>query len=292
MKNALPVLIVTGLSGAGKSTALNVLEDLRFYCVDGLPASLLPKMVDLFGGDTSRRHRGLALGIDARNIDISEEWREAREYLDSFSIKPQVIFLEARSSELMRRYAETRRLHPLETKSRGLEQALELETELLSQVRDQADVVIDTSDFSIHDLRRTLQEKWKNFSKGHFGLRVHLVSFGFKYGVPLETDLVFDLRFLPNPHFDKALKPLSGKQKKIAAYVLDNEMGTEFLTRFTDFLAYLLPLYLREGRYRLTIGLGCTGGRHRSVAVTEAVYKALRARGYETFLEHRHLDLG
>jgi RNase adapter protein RapZ len=289
---SLPVLILTGQSGAGKSTALNVFEDLRFYCVDGLPASLLPTLVDLFGTDKARRYRGLALGIDARQSDFLQEWRQAMEFLHSRAFCPQIIFLEARTAELMRRYATTRRLHPLESQETGLEQAIESESEILDTVRREADIVIDTSEFTIHDLRRVLQEQWMTFGKGSCGLRVHLITFGFKYGVPLEADLVFDLRFLPNPHFESSLRPFSGKDPRIASYVLGNEIGEPFLHRFTDFLAYLLPLYLKEGRYRLSIGLGCTGGRHRSVAVAEAVLGTLKELGYEVSLEHRHLELG
>jgi RNase adapter protein RapZ len=287
-----PVLILTGQSGAGKSTALNVFEDLRFYCVDGLPASLLPTLVDLFGTDKSSRYRGLALGIDARQSDFLVEWQQAVEFMQQRSMRPRVIFLEARTAELVRRYATTRRLHPLESQGTGLEQAIELESEILDTIRKEADIVIDTSEFSIHDLRRVLQEQWTNFGKGDYGLRVHLISFGFKYGVPREADLVFDLRFLPNPHFESELRPLSGKEPRIASYVLDNDVGRIFLERFTEFLTFLLPLYLKEGRYRLAIALGCTGGRHRSVSVTEAVLAALKKQGYEVFVEHRHLELG
>jgi RNase adapter protein RapZ len=269
-----------------------VFEDMRFYCVDGLPASLLPTLVDLFGEDKARRYRGLALGIDARQADFLEEWQQAMNYLRSMSHSPRVIFLEAKTHELVRRYSTTRRLHPLESQDAGLEHAIEMESEILASVRKEADIVIDTSEFSIHDLRRVLQEQWTTFAKGGYGLRVHLISFGFKYGVPLEADLVFDLRFLPNPHFESDLRPLSGKEPRIASYVLANEIGGPFLQRFTEFLAFLLPLYLKEGRYRLTIGLGCTGGRHRSVSVAEAVLSALRELGYEVFLEHRHLELG
>jgi RNase adapter protein RapZ len=288
----LPVLILTGQSGAGKSTALNVFEDLRFYCVDGLPASLLPILVDLFGTDKASRYRGLALGIDARQTDFLVEWQQAIEFMRSRSLRPRIIFLEARTAELVRRYATTRRLHPLESQGTGLEQAIEMESEILDSVRREADVVIDTSEFSIHDLRRVLTQQWTTFIKGDFGLRVHLISFGFKYGVPREADLMFDLRFLPNPHFESELRPLSGKEPRIASFVLENDIGGPFLERFTGFLSFLLPLYLKEGRYRLTIALGCTGGRHRSVSVAEAVLAALRQQGYDVFLEHRHLELG
>lgn len=287
-----PVVILTGLSGAGKSTALHVFEDLRFYCVDGLPASLLPKLADLFGAEKARRYRGLALGIDIRQSDFISGWQDSLTELASVNIAPQIIFLEAQASVLMRRYATTRRLHPLESHELGLEQALDTERKLLAPVRQSAHLVIDTSDYSIHDLRRVLQEKWSFLERDSGGLRVHLISFGYKYGVPLEADLVFDLRFLPNPYFDKSLKELSGKDERVSDFVLNNETGTEFLQKYLDFLLFVLPLYAREGRYRLSLALGCTGGRHRSVSVAEAVLAELQARGYDVFLEHRHLDLG
>lgn len=292
MKNHIPVIIVTGLSGAGKSTALHVLEDLNFFCVDGLPASMVTKLVSLFLQENPRGYRGLALGMDIRQADFLKEWKETLGWLHKKGIQPQVIFFKANNEVLIRRYATTRRPHPLESSNIGLEQALENERSLLEQMQQDADLVVDTSEFSIHDLRRFLQKKWEDWESSGHGLRVHLISFGYKYGVPTEADLVFDLRFLPNPFFDQELKPLSGQDEKVARYIFKDEPGCSFIERFWDFLDYLLPLYAREGRYRLTVALGCTGGRHRSVAVTEKIYSLLQNYGYEASLEHRHLELG
>lgn len=285
------VIVVTGLSGSGKSTALKVFEDLGFFVVDGLPVGMTPKLVALFREQDSK-HRGLVLGLDLRQIDFPEEWRQAFTELKDQGVRIHIVFLEVRLPELVRRYATTRRPHPLESQSLGLEQALEAEKVLLDPLRKRADLVLDTTDYSIHDLRRAIQEKWTSLEQEVGVLRVHIISFGFKYGVPIESDLLFDLRFLPNPYFDKDLRPLSGKDRPVADFVLAQDPGRTFRRRFLNFLSYLLPLYLAEGRYRVTLALGCTGGRHRSVAVSELVCTAMRRKGYAVTLEHRHLELG
>ena len=289
--SSFPVVIVTGLSGAGKSTALKVFEDLGFFCIDGLPSEMSPKIADLIlKFDT--KYRGLALGMDLRQFEFVDGWEQALHDFEGLGIAPQVLFLEAKMAELVRRYATTRRPHPLESRNLGLEQALEQERELLEPVRVGAALVIDTTGYSIHDLRRVIQTKWSAIEEAGRGMRVHIITFGFKYGVPSEADLVFDLRFLPNPYFVKELKPLSGKDKAISDYVLGSEVGREFENRFLDFLSYLLPLYADEGRYRITLALGCTGGRHRSVSVAESALATLKKKGYAVSIEHRHMELG
>ena len=286
----LTLVVVSGLSGAGKSTALRVFEDLGFFCVDGLPVTMAPKLAGLFTGDDAS-HRGLALGLDLRQHDFADAWQQALDELQDMGVDVQVVFLEAALDTLMKRYATTRRPHPLESRKLGLEQALEEERRILMPLRRQAELVIDSSHFSIHDLRRRIQEKW-SVLEDTGGLKIHVISFGFKYGVPSEADLVFDLRFLPNPYFDETLRPMSGQDAAVAEYVLGGPPGSEFREKVLDFLGYLLPLYATEGRYRLTLALGCTGGRHRSVATAEAVAAALRDKGYAVTLEHRHFDLG
>jgi len=291
MPEAFPVVVVTGLSGAGKSTALNVFEDLGYFCVDGLPAAMLPKLVALFMGKDSR-HRGLALGMDLRQHDFLDQWNEALQELSAKGVFVRVLFVEAKDASLMRRYATTRRPHPLESASLGLEQALTRERAMLSPLRKDAELVIDTSEYSIHDLRRMIQERFLSAEGKGQGMRVHVISFGFKYGVPAEADLVFDLRFLPNPYFVPELKPLSGKDQAVADYVFKAEPGLTFQRKLQDFLLYLLPLYAAEGRYRIALAVGCTGGRHRSVAMAEQLLATLRDSGYSVTLEHRHFDLG
>ncbi|SMP53126.1 UPF0042 nucleotide-binding protein [Desulfonatronum zhilinae] len=288
----LSLVMITGQSGAGKSTVLNVFEDLGYYCVDGLPAGLAGQLLTLSEEMKLNQYAGVALGLDVRQPDFALQWEQFVERMDLAGMCPKLVFLEARDAVLIRRYATTRRPHPLEAQGMGLDQAIFRERIMLEGLRKHADLVVDTSDFSIHDLRRVFQEKWPLDQKLGEGMRIHLISFGFKYGVPLEADLVFDLRFLPNPYFDPELRPLSGLDEPIALYVLGDDPGKDFIGRFEDFLRYLLPLYAVEGRYRLTMALGCTGGRHRSVAVSQAVSAALTAVGFSVTIEHRHLNLG
>jgi len=292
MAKELTIVILTGLSGSGKSTALRVFEDLGFFCVDGLPVSLVPKLISLFDEKGGQRYKGLALGMDVRQADLDTDWEAALALVKVKKSAPRIIFLEAATRELIRRYATTRRPHPLESAALGLEQAVRLEHERMRPLRDAADMVIDTTGFSIHDLRRKLQEKWASQSATSGAFKVHVMSFGFKYGPPSEADMIFDLRFLPNPYFDKDLREKTGKEDAVRDYVLAGEPGSEFLTRLTGFLLYLLPLYATEGRYRLTLAFGCTGGRHRSVAVAEAIFDTLAKAGYNTSLEHRHIERG
>jgi UPF0042 nucleotide-binding protein len=289
--NAFPVVVVTGLSGSGKSTALKVFEDLGFFCIDGLPAGMSAKIAELILQQDSK-YRGLVLGMDMRQLEFNASWNEALNKLAAIGIIPQVLFLEAKQAELVRRYATTRRLHPLESQELGLEQALEKERELLDPIRQNAELVLDTTDYSIHDLRRVIQEKWEALKELGKGMRVHIIAFGFKYGVPTEADFVFDLRFLPNPYFEKDLRQLSGMDPAIQDYVLGSEVGKGFNKRFLDFVTYMLPLYADEGRYRITLALGCTGGRHRSVSVAESVLATLKEKGYAVTIEHRHMELG
>jgi UPF0042 nucleotide-binding protein len=290
-QQAFSVVVVTGLSGSGKSTALNVFEDLGYFCVDGLPAGMLPKLVSLFNGKDSK-HRGLALGMDLRQHDFLEQWNGALQELRDQGISARVVFVEARSATLVRRYATTRRPHPLESTSLGLEQALDRERALLAPLRKDAELVIDTTSYSVHDLRRIIQDRFSVAEQAFSGMRVHILSFGFKYGAPAEADLVFDLRFLPNPYFDPDLRPMSGKDALVAEYVLAREPGLTFKQKLIDFLLYLLPLYANEGRYRVAVAIGCTGGRHRSVAMSELLFATLRENGYTATIEHRHFDLG
>jgi len=289
--NPFPVVVVTGLSGSGKSTALKVFEDLGFFCIDGLPSDMAPKIAELIL-KLDNKYRGLALGMDMRQPEFLEGWDVAEKELGELGIIPQVVFLEAKMSELVRRYATTRRPHPLESKALGLEQALEKEKNLLAPMRNAAELVLDTTGYSVHDLRRVIQTKWSALQELGRGMRVHIITFGFKYGVPSEADLVFDLRFLPNPYFDEKLRPLSGLDEAISDYVLGSDVGKEFSKRFDDFISYMLPLYAEEGRYRITVAIGCTGGRHRSVSVAEFVLAALKKKGYAVTIEHRHMELG
>lgn len=286
----LQVVIFAGLSGAGKSTALKVLEDLHFITIDGLPGRVVPAVVKALGQSAMPRCQGLALGIDMHQPDFLDHLRDTLRLLREQGRTPKIIFLEASQSCLMRRYATTRRPHPLEREGFGLEAALNEEARRLAPLRQLADVVLNTSDFSIHDLRRAIQRHWRARELRHT-LKVNIVSFGFKYGVPRDADMVFDMRFLPNPYEEERLRPRSGKDPEVAAYVFQTRKGREFRTRFLEFLLFTLPLMEEEGRYRITIAIGCTGGHHRSVAVAEALARRLRQAEYAVSLEHIHLEL-
>ena len=286
------VCIVTGLSGAGKSTAVQVFEDLRYFAVDGLPASLAPEMAAMMERPSMSHFMGIALGMDMRQSNFPDEINDALSVMAAKSIRPLLLFLEADAQELMRRYATTRRPHPLEREGMGLEAALAAERNRLRPLREMADLVIDTSRFSIHDLRRSIQKRWSGNKDKLRAIRVNVISFGFKYGVPREADTVFDLRFLPNPYFVEELRPLCGKDKAVADYVFASSSAVEFRKKLLDLLFFMLPLMEAEGRYRITIAVGCTGGRHRSVAMAEELSQALRQADYPTSLEHRHLELG
>lgn len=290
--NNLAVVIVTGLSGSGKTTALKVFEDMGFFTVDGLPVALAVQMVSMVAGAGLSHYSGIALGMDLRESEFIGDYEESMRALHDRGFTPRILFFEAREDVLIKRYATTRRPHPLEKEGLGLERAIEMERIRIKRLRKMADMVLDTSTYSIHDLRRVIQEKWKNLRHLTKTLRVHILTFGFKYGTPSEADMVFDLRFLPNPYFIPELKPLSGRDQAVADYVLTSNPGKEFLARLKDFLVYVLEQYEAEGRFRLTIAIGCTGGRHRSVAVAEALAKTLRAKYKALTMEHRHLELG
>lgn len=289
---AAKVCIVTGLSGAGKSTALQVFEDLNYFAVDGLPASLTLEMANMIGLHPMSHFKGIALGMDMRQANFPDEINETINAMSRKGIRPLLIFLEAKPQELFRRYATTRRPHPLEREGMGLEAALTAERESLVPLREMADIVIDTSRYSIHDLRRAIQKRWSGRHSKLRSIRVNLISFGFKYGVPREADTVFDLRFLPNPYFVEELRPLSGKDQAVADYIFASPKTAEFRSKLIDLLCCMLPLMEAEGRYRVAVAVGCTGGRHRSVAVAEDILQVLRQSDYPVSLEHRHLELG
>lgn len=286
------VVIVTGLSGSGKSTALQVLEDLQYFTVDNLPISLAPEMVSILERATMADFKGIALGVDVRQGDLLVDLDGVLESLSVKKIRWMILFVEADSPVLLRRYATTRRPHPLEREGMGLDAALQTERRRLMPVRRMADIVLDTSHFSIHDLRRAIQQRWSDDQSKLCSLKILLVSFGFKYGVPKEADTVFDLRFLPNPYFIENLRPLSGKDRDVADYVYAESASQKFLESMVAFLQCMLPLMEAEGRYRTTIAVGCTGGRHRSVATVEYLGRVLRQSEYVVSVEHRHLELG
>ncbi len=288
----LRLCIVTGLSGSGKSTAMAVFEDLLYFTVDGLPASMAPEMAALMSRPSMSHFKGIALGLDIRQSTFLNEIGDVLQSLRQAGYTPQLIFLEADTSVLMRRYQTTRRPHPLEREGVGLENAVLMERRRLSHLRSQADMVINTSSLSIHDLRRVIQKRFRNGEDNERSLRVLVTSFGFKHGVPKEADYVFDLRFLPNPYFVTELREKSGLDPDVADYVFATPKARDFLAKLQDLIFFILPLMESEGRYRLTLAFGCTGGHHRSVAVAEVLGHALKQAGFPTTIEHPHIHLG
>lgn len=276
------IVVVTGLSGAGRSTALRVLEDAGFFCVDNLPPGLAPALIGLV--DREGKLERIGLGIDVRTGAFLSGAEETLSELEALGHRVQVIFLDCADDVLVRRFSETRRPHAL-SRTGDLQGAISRERERLAGLRARADMVIDTTDFSVHDLRHRLID-YIGRDPNRPSMLVRLLSFGFKYGVPVDADLVFDLRFLPNPHFVDALRPKTGMDAEVSAYVMNAPETQELLGHLRPLLDYALPQYAREGKAYLTVALGCTGGRHRSVAMAEELGRQLGG-SHEVVVSHR-----
>ena len=282
------VVILSGLSGAGKTAATKLFEDLGYTCVDNLPGELLPELAELVAGDPERFAR-VAIVLDVRAGDAPLAFAAMRGALEGHGIEPRVIFLEARDEVLIRRFSETRHRHPLGNQ-RGIASSIAEERRLLDPVRDEADVVLDTSDLSLRQLRERLFAQLGDES-GPDRLAVQLISFGFKFGVPLEADLVFDVRFMQNPYYVEELRQLSGLTEVVRTFVLDQPVARRFLAFLEEFLDFAVPAYVSEGKTRLTIAIGCTGGYHRSIVVAEELAAWLRERDFgPVSVFHRELD--
>lgn len=282
-------VIVTGLSGAGKSQAMQALEDLHYFCIDNLPPSLLPPLVELHA--QSGQERKYAVAIDVRVREYFSDLRDTLEWLETSGYSYHIIFLDCNDNTLITRFSETRRPHPLVKGQTGPESifaTIATERRLLSEARQMADVIIDTTDLRPVDLRMRLQEIYQGVSL-HDALRVDIFSFGYKFGTPIDADIIFDVRFIPNPFYVDELRPLTGEDEMVAAYVLENPKTEEFLQRFTELVGILVPEYAREGKTGLSIGIGCTGGQHRSVAVSIEMAKRLKAKGIKARYRHREL---
>jgi UPF0042 nucleotide-binding protein len=281
----LRLIILTGLSGAGKSWAIKCFEDLGYYCVDNLPTMLIPQFTELCAHSTRRITR-IALGVDIREREYLHPIVEVLGELRRAGHQTEVLFLEASEEALVRRYHETRRRHPVA--SGTLLDGIREERKLLANLRELADRVIDTSQMTVHELRALLVELYGE--TGAPGLSVNLLSFGYKFGVPYDADLVFDCRFLPNPFFVDALKAQDGRAPAVRQYVMEHPEGRELVARLHDLLGYLLPRYQKEGKAYLTVAIGCTGGRHRSVALVEELRAFVEARGVAVQVTHRDVE--
>ncbi|EGP9763103.1 RNase adapter RapZ [Listeria monocytogenes] len=280
----LKLVIITGMSGAGKTAAMQSLEDLGYFCVDNLPPSLLPKFWELM--KESDKMDKIALVMDLRGREFFDSIEPALDELDNTNfITTKILFLEADDKVLVSRYKETRRHHPLEPNGSVLD-GINAERELLSDLKGRSQLVINTSNMAPRELRERINNEFQTEDKDIFN--VQLMSFGFKYGIPIDADLVFDVRFLPNPHYIDKMRPLTGLDEDVYEYVMKWPETQTFLDKLVDLLMFTLPFYKREGKTQLVIAIGCTGGQHRSVALTEFVGKAIQQK-YETTISHRDM---
>lgn len=282
-------VVITGLSGSGKGSVLKAFEDLGFYCVDNLPIDLIPKFAELCSAPGSRLQRA-AVVVDIRGGEALSQLPAMYHKLTENDLRLTLVFLEASDRALMRRFEETRRPHPL-GRDLPVREGIRLERMLLKPMRQLADAVVETSRMNVHELRDFVQARFGGLETRRTVL-VSVVSFGFRFGVPQDADLVFDVRFLPNPNYVRSLKSKTGRDPAVRRFVDSYSQTREFMKRLTDLLLYLLPNYIREGKSYLTIAIGCTGGRHRSVALAEETSSALAREGYRTRIVHRDIGRG
>jgi len=282
-------LIITGLSGAGKSRAADVLEDLDYYCVDNMPVALMPRFAELCL-DTRGRYEKVALVTDVRERDGFGELLPILEELEAMEdCQVRILYMDADARTLVRRYKESRRPHPLAGPGVSVEEAIKKEEELLAPIRERADFIVNSSNLTLGNLQSRLFTLFAGEGKKR-GLDVTVMSFGFKHGIPLDADLVFDVRFLPNPFYVEELRPLSGLDRPVAEYVFGYLQTRSFMEKLEDMIAFLLPFYVEEGKLTLTIAIGCTGGRHRSVAIAAALHEHLLASGVSSVNINRDID--
>jgi len=284
----LKIIIITGLSGSGKSIAISAFEDAGFYCVDNMPVALLPKFLEL-PIESDSEITGLAFVMDLREKSFLSSYSSVFDSLKKKGHKFKILFLEANEETLLKRYSQTRRHHPL-SQDKSLLDGIRIEQEQLKELKITADKIIDTSRYNVHDLKSVINDIAQQ-SKNFAPMRINILSFGFKYGTPHDASLIMDVRFLANPHFVPELKAFDGKNRKIKNYVLKNDEARRFLKKYLDLLDYLIPLYEKEGKTYLTIAVGCTGGRHRSVTIAEALFEHINKPGRQIIITHRDIDL-
>lgn len=284
----LNIIIITGLSGSGKSTAISAFEDADFYCVDNMPVALLPKFLEL-PIESDSEITGLAFVMDLREKSFLSSYSSVFDSLKKKGHKFKILFLEANEETLLKRYSQTRRHHPL-SQDKSLLDGIRIEQKQLKELKITADKIIDTSRYNVHDLKSVINDIAQQ-SKNFAPMRINILSFGFKYGIPHDASLIMDVRFLANPHFVPELNAFDGKNRKIKNYVLNNDEARRFLKKYLDLLDYLIPLYKKEGKAYLTIAVGCTGGRHRSVTITEALFEHIKKHGGQIIITHRDINL-
>jgi UPF0042 nucleotide-binding protein len=279
-------VIVTGLSGAGKTEATKSLEDIGYFCVDNLPPKLIPKLAEACSGGNIEK---AALVIDIRGGIFFDDLFESLMYLKKSEFEYEILFLDSSDEILVKRFKESRRSHPLSPEGRVIN-GINAERKKLREVKDRADIIIDTSKYAIRDLRGKINEYFGDALVPEKQLSVTVLSFGFKYGIPVDSDLVFDVRFIPNPFYIPELKKYSGDDEPVKKYVLDQKETKGFIIKIEDMLKYLIPNYIKEGKRQLIISIGCTGGRHRSVAIANAVHELLSNDGFDAKIEHRDIS--
>jgi UPF0042 nucleotide-binding protein len=279
------LVIISGPSGSGKSTAIKVLEDLNFFCVDNLPVVLLPKFMEL--SSQSAEITKVAVVVDVREREFLKEFPSVLNMMRGSGYHAELIYLEASDDKLLRRFSETRRRHPLEEGDSSL-QGIKREREMLAAVKMSASKIIDTSDYNAHQLKDVMKDYFSGPTQ-YEKMLVHLVSFSYRYGIPSDADMIMDVRFLPNPYFVEELKDLDGRDSRVKEFVLNKEETKEFLARFDNLLAFLIPSYWKEGKTYLTIAIGCTGGKHRSVAIVD--FLADKISWERCVLKKRHRDI-
>ncbi|HEY9062134.1 MAG TPA: RNase adapter RapZ [Pseudobacteroides sp.] len=280
-------VIVTGLSGAGKSQVVKHLEDLGFFCVDNLPPSLIPKFAEVCFQSRSKMDK-IALVIDIRGGELFKDIFPGLSEIKAAGFNCEILFLEASDDVLIKRFKESRRNHPLAPEGR-LNKAISEERKILQEIKKNANHIIDTSNLTTRQLK---EEIARIFVEGkHFeGLIISIISFGFKYGMPMDCDLVFDVRFIPNPYYISSLKKLTGKHEDVKAYVLKSKETEVFINKLSDMLEFLIPNYIKEGKSQLVIGIGCTGGKHRSVAIADDIFRILVEKQHRVVIEHRDIE--
>lgn len=286
-KYKIKLIIITGLSGAGKSEALKYFEDAGYYCIDNLPAQLILSLIDSFSGSIKKIDK-IALAIDLRSGYFFNEIYKTLEKIKELGVNYKILFLEASKSVLIKRFSLTRRKHPL-VEDGNLDLGIEKEIEKMHNLREISDLIIDTTLLSPKELRITITDNLMSETEKKSQIQISVLSFGYKYGIPQNVDIIMDVRFLPNPFYDENLKDLSGEDKEVLHYVLDREETKEFLMIFEKLLDFLIPNYIEEGKSYLGIGIGCTGGRHRSVVISERIYEYLKVRRYSVKLLHRDI---